>query len=233
MADTLLGDLPQVDENKYKDFDKEALEKKAINADQHIVTLERRLDELRNDYLAEREQNVTRAKLEELIAKIDQKQLTSSETPGTKEVTEKPELRPEQIQSLVSQEIQKHELSRKQEENLSSAKAKLVEKFGSNYQTVYKDRLEALGLTAEFADNLAKTSPSAFINTLGLNEQRRESFTTPPANTSFFSPKTPEKKTYSYYQKMRKDNPKLYYDPRIANEMDKQALEQGEAFFDD
>lgn len=230
MAETLL-DNSEVDETKYKSLDKEALEKKAAHADQHIATLERRLDELRNDYLSEREQNVTRAKLEELIAKIDQKQLTSSETPETKEVIQ-PELRPEQLQSLVTQEIQRHEVSRKQEQNLETVKAKLVEKLGNNYQTIYKDRLSALGLTAEFADSLAKTSPTAFINTLGLNETRREGFDTPPANTSFLAPKTPEKRTYSYYQKMRRENPKLYYDPKIANEMDKMSQQLGEAFFD-
>lgn len=231
MAETLLDDTPVIDESKYKALDKEALEKKALHADQHIETLERRLDELRTDYLSIQEQNKTRARLEDLIKEYDQKQLTSSPEPDTKEV-ERPEIRPEQIQSLVEQEIQRHELSRRQEQNMESVKAKLKEKLGNNYQTIYKDRLQTLGLSTEFADSLAKTSPTAFMNTLGLNDVRRDSFDPPPVNTNTFTPKTPEKRTYSYYQKMRRENPKLYYDPKIANEMDRQSQALGEEFFD-
>jgi hypothetical protein len=46
-----------------------------------------------------------------------------------------------------------------------------------------------------------------------------------------FAPKS-DKRTYSYYENMRKTNPNLYLDPKISIQMDKDAQALGEAFFD-
>jgi hypothetical protein len=41
-----------------------------------------------------------------------------------------------------------------------------------------------------------------------------------------------QKKTLSYYLELKKTNPKLYLDPKMAIEMDRSAQYLGEAFFD-
>lgn len=234
MTDTLVDNTEKELDNKYESWDKEALIKKAVNADQHITTIERRLDEIRQDFLTEREQNQTKAKLEDLINQYQSK-LASSEQPIAKEVIEKP-FNPEQIKSLIAEALPQH-ISRYEEENkkrtnLETVKEQLTKRFGDNYQNVYKDRLKSVGLSAQQADDLAKTSPEAFLNALGINQQQRETFTAPPASTASFAPTLKKDPKYSDFMKMRKENPKAYYDPKIANLMDKLAQEQGEAFFD-
>jgi hypothetical protein len=41
------------------------------------------------------------------------------------------------------------------------------------------------------------------------------------------------KRTFSYYQKMKETKPKLYLDPKISRQMEKDSQTLGASFFDD
>jgi hypothetical protein len=216
-----------------KFLDNESLAKGKYESDIHIRNLELRMDQMREDYLKERDSNAQRAKLEDLIEKLETRATTTtteSTTPAN--VDSKPRIDPDQLPTLISKEIQSYEVNKGRANNFNAVKAKLIERFGTNYQTSVKDRLDSLGLTAEFADNLAKTSPNAFFNTLGLNEVPQTDNTAPPRSSTTFRPTGPTKRKYSYYQELRKKDPKAYYDPKIAIEMDRMSQELGDEFFD-
>jgi hypothetical protein len=140
-----------------------------------------------------------------------------------------------QIESLVSSKIQEHELTKKQQENFNIVRSKLTERFGSNYQSVLREQSESLGLTDNDVNDLARKSPRAFFKTMGLDrEETRESFQSPPRSSQRsdnFAPST-QKRTWSYYQKMRKENPEAYTSPKIQAQMHRDYVDQGRDFED-
>lgn len=233
MTDTLLDNTePLVPEDKYKDWAKEDLEKKAKAADTHISIVERENKELRDLAIRQKEESLTQAKLEEMIKRLDTLQSSSNEQSKVNETKEQP-ISPEQIEGLVSKSIREFESNKKTTENFNTVKAKLQERFGSNYQTIIKDQIDKLGLTIEDADALARKSPTALFNALGLDVTKRETFQAPPKSTGSFMTKTPELTRYSQYKELRKANPKLYTDRNFQIEIEKKAQEIGEQFFDD
>ena len=250
MNETLLAETntPGVDPNKDylaelvgdgKKFKTEKdLARGKYEADLYVKTLERQLDELRSDYLKMREDSTSRAKLEELIGQLEakQNQQLSSITPPANEVKDKPGIDPTELKSLVSSSIQEYEMTKKQQDNFNIVKEKLKEQFGDNYQTALKNQISELGLTEEDVNSLARKSPAAFFKTMGLQQaSAKETFQNPISSSQrsdAFRPKGKDKRTWSYYQEMKKTNPNLYLDPKINVQMHNDAMELGEAFFD-
>ena len=211
--------------------DPEALAKKAYHGDLHIKMLEKRMDELRTDYLKEREDNQTRAKLEDLIKVLETKQLTSSEQPLAKEVTEKPTMDLNELDRIVSAKLQERETLRKQEENANIVRSKLKERYGDNYTSVVKEQIKTLDLTEDDFNALARRSPNALLKSLGA-DQKSEGYQGPPRTSNSFRPQTEKKRTWAYYQELKKSDPKAYHDPKTLIQMERDALELGAEFED-
>lgn len=232
--ETLLDQTAEgpIQTDKYKDWTKEDLEKAKLHADTHIEIVERENKELRDLLIRERDENLAKAKMDEMIKKLDEHLSTSNKQPEVNETLTQPQS-PEQIEGLVSKKIQEYEFTKKSTDNFNQVKAKLQERFGNNYQTIIKDQIDKLGLTIEDVDALARKSPNAFFNTLGIDITKKpETFQTPPKSSGSFMTKTPELTRYSQYQELRKANPKLYHDRKFQIEIEKKAQEIGEAFFD-
>lgn len=215
-----------------------ALARGKVEADAYIPVLEKRLDDLRADYLKIRDENVSRARLEDLIEQLSaSKQLASSEeNQNANEVNTKPVIDPNEIKNIFSSQIREYENTKKEQENANLVRNKLQERFGSNYKSVLKEQVETLGLTEDFVNDLARKHPKLLFKTLGVDENnQQENFQAPPRSsqqrTDSFAPKT-EKRTWSYYEKMRKENPKQYYDPKIAVQLHRDAIDLGDAFKD-
>jgi hypothetical protein len=94
--------------------------------------------------------------------------------------------------------------------------------------------MNSLELSIEDINSLARKSPTAFFNTLGLNQAQADNLLSPPRSSmsTGFTPNTKEKRTWSYYQNLKKTNPKLYFDPKIANQMHDDAIALGQEFQD-
>jgi len=204
-------------------------------ADLYVRTLERQKDELRSDFLKLKDEQAARAKLEDLIDQWSNKQQSSSDnTQANEQQTTKPVIDSKEIESLVSSKIQEHELTKKQQENFAQVRTKLKEHFGSNYQEVLKQQIDNLGLNEDFINDLARRYPTVLYKTLGLDQEQRESFQSPPRSnqrSDNFAPST-TKRTWSYYQKIKKENPKLYYDPKTTVQMHNDAIALGKEFED-
>lgn len=206
-------------------------------ADMFIETLKRQQDELRTDYLKLKEDSMARAKLEELLDQFSKKQQpASSEHTQANVDNQKPLLDTTEIETMIESKMEARELSRRQEQNVNTVMSRLKERYGNNYQNVLNEQAEALELTKEDINALARKSPAAFFRTIGLDEpERKENFQSPPRSTQrsdSFHQKGNTKRTWSYYQELKKSNPKVYLDPKTTNQMHKDYLELGKEFED-
>lgn len=214
----------QSDEDMYK-----AIARGKVESDMLIEDFKRRQDELRSDYDNLSQQYKAGPKLEELLAKFE-KQNQSSNTPGE---IEKPELDLSKIEELVSSKLTQHEQARIEDENARKVEAKLIEHFGSNYQSALKQQVDALGLDKDFVNGLARKHPEVLYKTLGITgEKRTDSFQAPPPSSQgSFTPNT-QKRTWSFYQKLRDKDPRAYHSPKIQDQMFKDAAALGTEFQD-
>lgn len=222
-----------VGEGKKFKTEKELARGKA-EADFYIKTLELQKDELRNDYLKLREEHQTAASLREILDQMKTSQRQESEPTHT--ANTEMAYDPKQVESLISSKIQEHENTRREQNNFNSVKAKLIERFGNNYQGTVKEQIDNLGLSEEYFNDMARKSPAAVLRTLGLDQEpSRENFQTPPRSTQRsdrFSPQSKTKRTWAYYQDLKKSNPTLYLDPKTTTQMHKDYQELGSDFED-
>lgn len=216
----------------------EELAKGKYLADEYVKILERRLDERNSDYQRLSEEYNAGPKLKELIDQIEQKRLASTTAPNEEKALTAPavEFDWKKVEEVAATKFQEIEASRRRTENFNQMKAKLLERYGSNYQTSYTEQVKALGLSVEYADDLAKNYPAVFLKTFGLDRSAsNEQFQTPPKNArrnDSFSPTGTEKKTWGYFQKLKQTNPNLYKDPKTAVEMHDAAIALKEEFWD-
>ena len=215
--------------NKWKDKPLEEVLKAKVESDLYIKTLEKQKDELRNDYLKQREELLAKAKFEELVDRLE-----NPTTSSTTQATEAPKYDPKEIEDLVYRKIQETKVSEVEGRNFSIVENKLREKYGDNYKSIVKEQQQSLGLSPDDINNLAKKSPDAFFRMLGLDQQKVESFQTPPRTEQRrdnFAPTGQVKRNYAYYQELKKADPKIYFDKNIAVQMHNDAVAMGEAFY--
>lgn len=223
------------EDKKFKDV--ESLAKGKYQSDHYIETLTRSLDELREDYKKLSEQYNSGPKLEELLDRLEKAQQppTSRDNTPTSNEDTTPKYDPATVESLISSKIQQYEQTKKESDNFKAVQDKVKERFGSNFKDVLKQKADALGLGDEDVNKLARTNPNFFFKTFDVDETNVENFQAPPRsdlNTGNFTPKGGQKRTWTYYQKLRRDNPMLYNDPKTRVQMDKDSQALGMDFFD-
>lgn len=227
----LTGPGKKFDRTKYEseaDMWKAVAEGK-YKSDQYIDFKNSEYDKLVHDYKTLREDHMAGASLKELLDQLKEQQLASSTTTQAKEVTE-PAFDPKKIEDLVDQRLTAAEQARQQKANFDSVRTTLREHFGENHQTVLKQQIDELGITPEYANELARTNPKVFLKLLGVGERRQELFQAPPRsnqNTQQFTPKGGELRDFLFYEKMRKEDPVRYRDPKTQVQMHKDAIALG------
>ncbi len=248
MADSLLeGDQPSDGSaassyerdsllNKWKDKSKEEILEAKINSDLFIKTKNAQFDDLKKDYLELRERQQASADLKDLLDQMKKDRLNPDTSTHQETNNQTGSLKTEDIDTLVQQRVSEklteHQKFLQQQDNFKIAQSKLKEAFGEDYSNAYKQRLDNLGISKEYADDLAKNHLSVFIKTFDLEARQSPSSQALPRSQqrqTSFAPNTP-KRDWNYYQELKKANPKIYLDPKIAIQMHNDALEQGDAF---
>lgn len=219
--------------NKWKDKPLEEVLKAKVDSDLYIKTLERQKDELRNDYLKLREESSAQAKLQELLDRLEKTSSPTQVTPTI--VSEEKPYNPKDVETLVSNTILKQKAEDRMNENFNTVRNKLKEHFGDNFQSALQESMTMLGLTGDELNEMARTRPNVLIKALGLDQPlQREQFQSPPRSgtrNDTFAPKN-EKRTWMYYQNMKKSNPTLYYNKKTQFQMHQDAGALGAAFED-
>lgn len=215
---------------KFKN-EKELAKGKYIS-DNYIMTLESQMDQLRSDLDKERNTNMAKAKLEELIDQY-QKRQQESPAPQPQQQDKSPTIDPKQIESLIDSRMHERETSRKQQDNQEFVKQKLIEQFGTDYSRYIANSMKELDMSEDMLNQMARSNPKALLKMLGVGEQTSDPFRNNIRSTNQpWTPKTQEKKTWSYWQNMKQTDPKKYYSRETNVEMHKAALELGDAFED-
>lgn len=170
-----------VGERKY---DKQAAEKKILNADTHIKTLEQELAELR-----EREKQLELQRKQQ-----EAKEAMETNTPQTSETTssvtsETPELNLDAITSKVMEQVKQSMQAEKQTEAQQANLTKSVElartKHGDAYQQKLQETGTELGMSKDQIASMAATSPQAFARLFGLESSGKPTQRVPDSHSSF------------------------------------------------
>lgn len=244
LDDTNQSDLPQIDPNKNyleelvgegKKFKTvEDLARGKAEADLFIEHKNRAQDELREEYTRLLNEYNSGQSLRELIDQL--KSPKESQNDSTQDVpedkSEKFDLN--KIEELVASKLQSAKQQEKEEANFLSVQNKLKEVYGDNYTNTLKQQISELGLTSDFVNDLARKHPEVLYRTLGIGNGPKETFQAPPTSRNRSDPFAPNvnKRTWSFYEKMRKTEPTKYFDPKTQNQMFKDATTLGDAFND-
>lgn len=245
MTDDLLNqdnqDTIDLDKDYYPELlekfkDNKGLARAKMESDLYIKTLIRQKEELARDNDALRTDVNARASQEELLDRL-KRQMQTQDTGTQGDQDTRPALKPEDVDSLLSQKIpsllEQYEKDRSEKNNFNEVQAKLKDRYGANYTEVLAKQIQDLGLSTEDVNALAKRSPKAFYRTFGLDQQSGETFQSPPRSQrgDNFAPST-NKRTWSYYQNLKKTNPKEWNNPKTQVQMHEDYIQLGKAFED-
>jgi len=231
----LTGPGKKFDRSKYADETEmwKAVAKGKYEADRYVAFKETEYDKLSTDYKTLREDSMAGASLKEILDQLKEQQLASSTNNQiANEVKTEPAFDPRKIEDLIEQKLTAAERARKEKQNFDFVRNTLKEQYGENHQAVLKQQIEELDLNDEYVNELARTNPKVLLKLLAVGERRSENFQAPPRSSqssSSFSPKV-EKRDWNYYEKMRKENPVLYNNPKTQVQMHKDAIALKDAF---
>lgn len=234
MSDIFSADPVEIDltfndvvgeDKKYKDPD--ALAKAYANIERHARTLE--------------------AENARVRAELDAKQATnnnsgSSETPRQEPPAEgdnpppAPNPTPKQdvdLRSQIQNEIKAVTQQERARQNIDAAAQKMVDLYGSPAAAneAVRKRAQELGTTVERLQESAAESPSLFFATMGTPSGGTDRSTPAPSSDYVDRGGQGNQKDFEFFDKIRKDNPKLYYSAATQAEMMKSARELGASFY--
>ena len=212
-----------------------AIAKGKWHADATLEIRNKQHDELRADWQKLREEYNAGPKLKEYLDQIVNQQQTLHKEPPVDDV--KPVFDETTLEKLLDEKlnakITAREQERKEEANFRAVESKLAEHYGNNYQSVLKQQVDQLGLDPQFVNTLARQHPEVLFRTLGIGKQEDNLFQAPVHSTQRRDQFAPaQKRTNSYYQKIRKENPTLYRSPKMQDQMLKDYQALGSEFED-
>ena len=146
---------------------------------------------------------------------------------------------PDDIRSIVEQEVNRRVSIQKQEQNIDSVINAAKQVYGENYKQELSNKAAELGSSPDELFSIAEKNPNLFKSIMGLNAQASEAPAQKSANRIFESVNTDAlrsqnrstgRKSYSDFEALRKENPVKYFSPEVQNEMFKLAQEIGPEF---
>lgn len=212
----LTGPGGKFDRSKYASDQEmhQAIAKSNVHGSRTIEHKNKEFDELRETLFSKTAEANTAAKLDELLQKLENrdnnKDLTNN--PNVGDVTNSA-IDDAKIENIIAKKLQEIEVSRNEKSNLDKVDQRLQEEYGSNASRILKDKMNTLGISNEDLKFLARKSPEAVFNALGLNQRETNDFQSVPRSsvrTDGFKPE-PTIRDAVYWEKMRNENSKEYF----------------------
>lgn len=203
------------EDQKYKT--NEDLAKAYANADEHISKLTEELQELRD-------KNNSSTNIEEAVKNLKEK--TEIEKVNDKQAIEN--LSREELLDMVKGELNKDKEHSIKQGNIDKVDGYLVELFGDKAGEMALNKASELNISIQEMKELSAKSPAAVIN--WFNNGNNSSITSSFKSTVNTLTQSQTVKGGSYYNKLRKENPKVYYSKQVRQEMDKAINTLGENF---
>jgi hypothetical protein len=212
--------------------DPNELAKGYAHSQEHIANLTRQIEEMREDLGKQDYMKEVLERFDADKAKPTGGEQASSNTTSTNDSGHKPEVSVDEIKKLIAETLTQQEAQNTARQNLEETDRQLEAAFGTDAKAKVQERAAQLGMSPERMKQLAEESPSAFMSLMGEAPQKETNqMPQSQVNTSQGFNTNSGRKDWAYYQKLRKENSKLYYSPRIQNEMLSQRQQLGEAAF--
>tara|TARA_R110000823_G_scaffold67662_2_gene157597 strand:+ start:2980 stop:3723 length:744 start_codon:yes stop_codon:yes gene_type:complete len=220
VLETLVGEGKKFSNN-------EDLAKGKAESDSFIEQLQTELQGLRGEL-------DKRMTSEDVLAKIREENAKSSAAEGNTT----PSLGKDDVAELVKQTLESTRTEETMNLNLGKVDQELLNKFGEKAGEWLASKSQELGVSVDFLADVAKTSPSAFFNTVGLNTETNTnaSVTQSSVNTESLAHNNQataiKAGTKRSYDELRKSDPRKYWSPEVQNDLFKSRQELGaEAFY--
>jgi hypothetical protein len=236
LTDSLFGGDPAVNAasvdqlvgegKKFKTVDD--LAKGKLESDAYIEQLKGELSGLRQDLTA-------RVKLEEVLDRLTSRSSEENDEGDNRSLdnsSSQPAISESELNRLIDHKITQKERERTVSQNRTQALDNLKRLYGSDYEARLEEYAATHGLDRADINYLAGKSPTALLELMGVKAPVERPFTPPRSavNTQSFSNNlAPEQGSWDYYQKMKKDNPTLYWSPKVQNQMHNDLIKRAQS----
>ena len=209
--------------------DSEALARGKQESDTYITQLQTENHGLREDL-------DKRMTSEEVLTKIREEAAASSVTAGENTT---PQLGKSDITELVKQVLESTRTEESNTRNFNDVDQRLISVYGDKAGDWLAGKAQELGLSVDFLADVAKASPDAFYNTVGLSSTTTNttaSVTTGTVNTETVTQVTEasgiKPNTMKYFDAIKAENPRKYWTPAVQNALFAAREEMGpDAFY--
>lgn len=213
---------------KFKD--EEALARGKYESDLFIQRLQDEQARLRQELNS-------RLSMEELVAKLGSSASTTTpqsslESQPNQEPIAQPTnstaLTQEQISAIVKNTMTEESAKKSHSDNLKYCASELKKLWGDDWVNKLKSQGNAVGLTETYMDTLAKTAPKALLAI--VNGQRNDRVSNDvfgaPRSTVAIAPSSQSNTNpgWAMYEKMRKEDPRRYYSPKVQLQLHNDVL---------
>lgn len=161
--------------------------------------------------------------------KPEQRQENQPEAPN-------PEKSAEDFKKIARETFEEISQTERVRRNQERAAERMVEVYGSTEKAnqAVRQKAQELNVSVDWLLDTAGRSPHAFEATMGLTNRQEPRSDYAPKND--FVPRDPPGKTkerkMSYYNDLRRKDPKTYWSRETQDELFREASRQGDAFYD-
>lgn len=240
LDDLLLDDLPTGEVERPSNY-REALvgEGKKFRDDEYLARGKWESDNIFIPRLKKENQELRealrqKANLEQLVNQLREKSASSGldtsdserhdSDPGQNKNTLATGLSKEEIAALVKSVVTEEKTQDVRTRNIEKCVSDLKAQFGEAYVEIVRNRAQELGLSTDYMDNLAATSPKALLE-LVAPAVKQTDVRAPRSSvrSSLSSNQKTVTKDWNYYQELRRKDLGRFLSPEIQNEMDRAA----------
>lgn len=209
--------------------DDEALARSKLESDSFIEQLKREASELREELTRRQSAEEIRT---QILEGLKNQGTPSQQPPVTPPANGTPAPKEVDIEELVKSTLAKTEAERRTQTNREIVTQRLQQKFGQDAQIELNKIAKDLSVSLDYLERLAVESPAVFFKTVGLDQTPQQAPGTPaPRSNQGTPPPQSGVRNHAYYQRLKAQDPKAYFSPKVQNQMYKDALELRESFY--
>lgn len=128
--------------------------------------------------------------------------------------------------------LEKRDATRLTETNVQKVTRILDEQFGADVPIVLTHKAKELGMTGKQLQQIAETSPEAFLKLIDANVPHTPmAGAAPRSDVNTTANQTSGLRNAAFYEKMKRENPKQYFDSKTTVQQLKDARELGDKYF--
>jgi hypothetical protein len=122
-------------------------------------------------------------------------------------------------------------MSQTKSQNIAETTRVMQERFGADAGRELDKRSQDLGINKSDLEELAAKSPTAFLRLIGEAPMAQTNATPNSSTNTAVLTSNSGKRDWAYYSKLRKENPKMYRQSSIQNQMESDYAQMGETFW--